>query len=237
MRWPASALWLIDYSRVVRDVVVATLVIVAIALLPLESAVRAVTSNFQQTITAGTLAVDITDSSYVTVGSPSVVFGSSTFSFACSSSTGTLGTSSQQIYVQNPDAADSGWSVSIAGSATTAFWDGAASDFDFNDPTTAGCTDGADADSLAGQMSIAFGGASFDKGACLTCNTTGISVGSGSAFAEGTTNSITLFTGASGSSDIGDWYLRGVGLTQTIPPEQAAASDYDVNMNITITAS
>lgn len=237
MRWPASALWLIDYSRVVRDVAVAILLITAFVLLPLESTVLAVTSNFQQTINAGTLAVDITDSSYVTVGSPSVVFGATTFSFACGSSTGTLGTSSQQIYVQNPDAADSGWSVAIAGSATTAVWDGAASDFDFNDPTSTGCGDGADADSVAGQMSIAFGSATFDKGACLTCNTTGVAVGSSGSFSEGVTNSITLFTGASNSSDIGDWYLRGVGLTQTIPAEQAAASDYDINMNITITAS
>lgn len=115
--------------------------------------VLAATSNFTQTINAGTLAIDIVDASYVTVGSPSVSMSATTFSFTCltggSASTGTFGTSSQVIYIKNPDAADNGWVVSLAASATTAVWDSAGTDFDFNDPTTSGCGDGADSDSVA----------------------------------------------------------------------------------------
>ena len=98
------------------------------------------TSNFTQTITAGTLSIDIVDGSYVTVGSPSVTMSSKAFSFTCltggSASTGTFGTSTQRIYIKNPDGADNGWTASLAASAPTAVWDGAVSDYDFNDPTT-----------------------------------------------------------------------------------------------------
>lgn len=98
------------------------------------------TSNMTQTITAGSLSVDMVNGSYVTIGSPTVAMSSKAFSFAClnggSSSTGTLTSGSQMIYVKNPDAADGGWSVSLAASAPTAFWDGAVRDYDFNDPGT-----------------------------------------------------------------------------------------------------
>lgn len=200
-------------------------------------ALAASTSNFQQTITAGTLSVDITDSSYVTVGSPSVTFGATAFSFSCQTTTGTLGTASQQIYIQNPDASDNGFTVTIAASSPTAVWDSAGTDFDFNDPTSSGCGDGGDADSLAGQMTIDASGATLAAGACATCTTTGVSLGASNAFNEGTTNSITLVTAASGSDDIGDWYVRDIDLSQTIPAEQPAASDYDINMTLSILTS
>jgi flagellin-like hook-associated protein FlgL len=98
------------------------------------------TSNFTQTINAGTLSIDIVDGSYVTVGSPSVTMSAKTFSFTCltggSASTGTFGTTTQRIYIKNPDGADNGWTASLAASAPTAVWDGAVSDYDFNDPTS-----------------------------------------------------------------------------------------------------
>ncbi len=195
------------------------------------------TSNFQQTITAGTIEVDITDSSYVTVGSPSVALGSTAFSFSCQTSTGTFGTASQQIYIVNPDAADNGFTVSLAGSATTAVWDSAGTDFDFNDPTTAGCADSGDADSVAGQLTVDPSGATLSAGACATCNTTGVTLGASDSFEEGVTDSITLVTAASGSNDIGDWYVRDIDISQTIPAEQPAASDYDIDMTLSIVTS
>ncbi len=195
------------------------------------------TSNFTQTINAGTLAVDITNSSYVTVGSPTVAMNAATFSFGCQTVTGTFGTASEQIYITNPDAADNGWTVSVAASATTAVWDSAGTDFDFNDPTTSGCADGGDADSLAGQLTINPAAGSVTAAQCDSCNTTGVTLGTSSAFNQGTTDSITVATGASESSDIGDWYIRGVSLSQTIPAEQPAAADYDINMVLSIVAS
>ncbi len=200
-------------------------------------AYAASTSNFQLTINPGTLAVDIVNGSFTTVASPSVVFSAATFSFSCSSTTGTLGTSSEQIYVTNPDAADAGWVVSIAGSATTAFWNSAGTDMDFNDATSSGCGDGADTDTLKGQLTVNPSGGTIAVGNCASCSTTSVTAGSSSAFVEGTTDSITVLTGASGSDDIGDWTLQGVALTQTIPAEQPAASDYNIDMVLSIVAS
>ncbi len=199
----------------------------------------AATSNFQFTINPGTLSIDIVDGSYVAVGSPTVIFDATTFSFACQTPgvTGTFGTSTQQIYIKNPDAADSGWAASIAASAPTAFWDSTGTDVDFNDPTTGGCTDGGDADALKGQLTVDASGGTLAIGACASCATTNITKGSSSAFNQATVDSITLLTAAAGSNDIGDWTLQGVDLSQTIPAETAAASDYDINMTISVVAS
>ncbi len=195
------------------------------------------TSSFTQTINAGSLSVDIVDAAYAPVASPSVAMAAKTFSFSCQSSTGTLGTTTQQIYVKNPDAADSGWSVTLAASAPTAFWDSAGTDFDFNDPTGAGCTDGADTDTLKGQMSIDPSVGTLAVGQCASCAITSVTKGSASAFVETTTNSITILSGAAASNDIGDWKLSGVTVSQTIPAEQPAASDYNLNLTLSVTAS
>lgn len=194
------------------------------------------TSNFQQTINAGTLSVDIVDASYATVASPSVAFSPTTFSFSCGTSTGTFGTATQQIYVSNPDAADSGWSVSIAAtSGATTAWASAGLDIDFNDINAGGCTDGADADSIAGKMTVDPSGGTIAQGPSGN-GTSGISAGSLAEFNQGTTDSITLLS-SDGTTDIGDWTFQGIAVSQTIPPEQPAASDYAINMTITIAAS
>lgn len=195
------------------------------------------TSNFTQTINPGTLSIDIVDGSYVSVSSPSVAFPDVTFSFACQTNTATFGTASQKIYVKNPDAADNGWTASIAGSSPTAVWDGAASDYDFNDPGGTGCTDGGDADSVGGQMTIDASVGTLTIGACSGCATTNVTKGSSNSFNQGTTDSITILSGAAGSSDVGDWLLTGVSVSQKIPGEQAAASDYDINMVLSVVAS
>ncbi len=196
------------------------------------------TSNFTQTINAGTLAVDIVDGSYVTVGSPTMAMSAATFSFTCQTITGSFGTASQVIYVANPDAADNGWTVSVAASAVGAVWDGAASDFDFNDPTGSGCTDGADTpDTVGGQMTVDPSAGTLAVGQCAACVTTNVTKGTSAAFNSGTTDTITILTGAAGSDDIGDWKLTGVSISQKIPAEQGAASDYDINMVLSIAAS
>ena len=193
------------------------------------------TSNFTQTIGAGTLAVDIVNGSYVTVASPTIAMSGTTFEFACHAVTGTFGTASEQIYVKNPDVADGGWTASLGGSATTNIWDSAGTDYDFNDPTGTGCTDGADAgDTVGGQMTVDASGGTLAVGACLTCTTTGVSKGTSGSYSEGVTDNISVLIGAAGSDDVGDWTLRGVSISQKIPAEQPAAADYDINMMLTI---
>ena len=196
------------------------------------------TSNFTQTINAGTLAVDIVDGSYVTVGSPTMAMSAATFRVSCQTKTGSFGTASEVIYVSNPDAADNGWTVSLAAQATTDIWDSAGTDFDFNDPTGSGCTDGADAgDTVGGQMTVDASVATLAVGQCASCVTTNVTKGSSAAFNEGTTDTITILTGAAASNDIGDWKLTGVSISQKIPAEQPAASDYDINTVLSIAAS
>lgn len=194
-------------------------------------------SNFSQTINPGSLSVDIVDDTYASVSSPQVAMADATFSFACQTTTGTFGTSTERIYVKNPDAADSGWTLSIAGSAPTAVWTGGAGSFDFNDASGSGCTDGADTDNYGGQMTINPAAGTLATGACASCTVSNITKGSSNAFVEGTTNSITLLTAAADSSDIGDWLFTGVGISQKVPAEQPAGSNYVVNLTMSIVAN
>lgn len=190
------------------------------------------TSQFQQAINAGTLSVDIVDAGYVSVPSPSVAMGAVTFSYDSQTSTGVLGTNSEQIYVQNPDAADNGWTLAIAASNDSDLWTSAASssvNFDFNNPDGSGFT--------YGQMTIDASGGTLAAVNCVSCSTDNITKGSSATFEQGTTTSITLLTAASESDDIGRWTLKNVAISQKIPAEQKVASDYAINMVLSVTAS
>ncbi|HEX6258441.1 MAG TPA: hypothetical protein VFZ48_03100 [Candidatus Saccharimonadales bacterium] len=189
-------------------------------------------STFNQTINAGTLATDIMDASRVPVASPSVAMSAATFSFNCQTTTGTFGTNTERIYVTNPDAADNGWTLTMAATAgVTGLW---STGIDFNDGTGAGCTDGADADTRAGQLTIDPSVSTITTD-CTSCTAGNITKGSSTAFAQGTTDSITLLNAAAGSDDIWRGYVTGIGLSQTIPAETAAGS-YSINMTLTATA-
>ena len=186
----------------------------------------------------GTLTTDIVDASYAPVSSPTMAMSAATFSFSCQTKTGSFGTASQQIYVNNNNGANNGWTLTVAAQATTNVWDSAGTDYDFNDPTGSGCTDGADAgDSVGGQMTVDPSGATLAVGQCGSCTTANVSKGSSAAFNEGVTNTITLLTATAASDDVGDWKLTGVNISQKIPAQQPAASDYDINMVLTATAS
>lgn len=199
------------------------------------------TSVFTQEINPGILSVDIVDDVYATVDSPAVAMNSVVFGFACQTATGTFGTATQQIYVKNPDAADNGWVVSLAAASPTASWVSAGTSMDFNDPNTVGCEDGADDDTLRGQMTANPNAGVLVKGACVSCVVTNVSKGSSAAFNEETPgdagNSITILTGADTSDDVGDWLLTGVAVSQKIPGEQPAGSDYSISLVLSIVAS
>lgn len=194
------------------------------------------TSEFSQTINAGTLSTDIVDGSYVTVGSPGITMNAADFSFACQTATSTFGTATQQIYVKNPDAADGGWTLTIGATATTTIWDSAGTDFDFNDDNASCGVDGTDPDSLGGQMTIDASVGTLDVGSCSACTVTSVTKGSSDSFEQGSTDNITILAGAVGSDDVGDWTLQGVSISQTIPGEQVAASDYTISLILSISA-
>lgn len=202
-------------------------------------------SNFTQTITTGTLTTDIMNASRVSVGSPAVAMSAKSFSFDCyaggTASTGTIGTNTERLYVSNGDAADNGWTLTLAATAgNTATWanGGATQRFDFNDPSgaTAGCNDGADVgDTVGGQLTVnaAAGTLTTD---CGSCTATGVSLGTSAAFNQGTTDSVTLLNAGASSTDVWRGYLTGTTLSQTVPAEQAADS-YTLNLTLTATAN
>lgn len=204
------------------------------------TALAANNSTFNQTINAGVLSTDILNASQATVASPSVSMTAKGFSFTCQSggnaSTGTFGSNSERIYVSNPDAADNGWTLTLAAtSGATAVWTAGGNTFDFNDSGSSGCSDGADADTKGGQLTVDPSAGTITTD-CGSCTATNITKGSSTAFVQGTTDSITLLTAAAGSDDVWRGYLTGAGLSQTIPAETPAGS-YSINMTLTATAS
>lgn len=195
-------------------------------------------ADLTQVINPGTLIADIRDENRSPVASPSFALSPVNFSFECGSSTGTIGTNTQRLYVDNPGAADAGWTLTIAATdGPTALWEdsGQTQVFDHNDPTAAGCTDSADADSVGGQLTLNPNAGTLTAD-CSSCTTANITKGSATSFEEGVVDSITLLNASSASDDAGRWYLTGVGLTQTVPASQAA-TDYSINLTITATAS
>lgn len=197
------------------------------------------TSEFQISITDGVLSIDVVDDSFDSIASPTVAFADGAYSLSCETTTGTYGSSTQQILISNLNGADDGWVASISATNPTSLWESTSSseEFDFNDPTTSGCADGADADSVAGQLTINPSAGSVATGTCSSCGLTGVSLGSSAAFSEGVTNSITVVSATSGSDDAGDWTIQGISLSQTIPASQPAYTDYAIDMTLSIVAS
>jgi len=223
-------LWKGAQSKMFRKLNITTALTLALVLTGVLSGATAIlastTSNFKQTINPGTLATDIVDASYVSVSSPSVTMSSSTFSFECSSSSGIFGTASEQIYVSNGHAANDGWTLSLAASSPSDLWASAGTPFDFNNPAGSGCT--------GGQMTV-----NPSAGAVTgapSYSTTGIVKGSAASFSQGVTDTVTLLSAAASSLNAGKWVLTGVDVSQAIPAEQPAATDYNINMVLSIVA-
>lgn len=80
-------------------------VIITSALLSLAYA--ASVAHLTMTINAGTLSANIVDESYQSVLIPTVRLSDIFYEKKCRTSTGMFGTSSQQIYIRNPDASNS----------------------------------------------------------------------------------------------------------------------------------
>ena len=196
------------------------------------------TYSFYPQITTGNgvLSVDIVDGASAPVASPSFSFPSTGYLFTCDPSSTSIGNTSQRIEISNFTATPS-WSVAIAATGgNTALWsDGGTNSYDFNDPggSPAGCSDGGDADLLAGQLTIdpSLGTSTPRAG----CNNTGISLGSLASFSQGVTDSVTLISGSASAQVSCSWQLTDVNATQRIPQDQTNAN-YNINLTLTATA-
>ena len=170
-------------------------------------------TNLSQQIGAGTLSGFIGDSTGNVVASPSVTFTSKSVSNQTQTSTGTFGSSSQRIYVDNPGAVtgSNGWTVTLAATdGPTAAWTSGSNTYAFNGSTA---DDGQlTVDPSTGTVTAEVGG------------TTGITLGSSSTFSGGTNTPVTLMNAASTADDINRVYLTGVSFSQTIPASTPAGT-------------
>ncbi len=186
---------------------------------------------FRAVLPPSQLSVDAIDASGASVASPSAAFGSSVYNFDCQTTTATLGTPTQTIRVMNTTTT-AVWTLSIAANGLpTSTWSGGTQKYDYNDPTSAGCADGTDTDTVGGQMTVSAASSTVDS----VCSTTGISKGALTGFVEGTTNSIQLLKATASAPTGCIWDLTNVALTQTIPPGQEP-NTYSLGLMMTITA-
>ncbi len=172
---------------------------------------------------------DIVDATGASVATPTVGMTSLNQAFACQTSTGTLGTSSEQVRVTNTTPADNlGWNLTIAASSS-AWSDSGGQTYAYNNAagSPAGCTSGQLTISPAAQIITPESSPEYG------CTTSGISAGANTAM-TGTTP-VTLTAASSAASYYCYWDITNIGLSQTVPSLQPAGS-YSLALTITLTA-
>lgn len=207
-----------------RNALIAVLAFVG--LLTPAIAFAASTPTLNQTVNAGSISTDILGSDDTTpVASPAVSFTALNRSFACQTSTGTLGDPNNRLYVTN-FAGGSSWSLTIAAtSGPTAHWTSGSDTYAFNDAAGSGCTNG--------QLTVNPTAGTITTNCSTVCNGVSVSKGASTAFVSGTTDSVTLMSASSGAAWKG--YITGIGLSQKVPAQQVAGS-YSLGMTLTATA-
>jgi hypothetical protein len=193
-------------------------------------------NNFGAVVkTFGALEVDIVDGAGIGVPSPVVSFSNLIASLGCQTSTAVMGSASQKIRLAN-GSATAGWSLSVAptGGASDLWSSGGGDQYDFNDGTGSGCSDGGDADTKSGQLQVS--PASSTVTAMSGCTNTGISNGSNASFSQGSIDSITVLTASASAEMYCYWDQTGIGLTQKVPPS-APTGTYTLDLTLTAVAS
>lgn len=192
-------------------------------------------AGYDYVITAiASLGADIVDAADASVANPSVAFSSVTSSPSCQTATATLGTTSQKIRTKNFTSTP-GWTLSLAATGgAAANWSSGIGSYDFNDTTSSGCADGADADGLAGRLTVnASGGTLVSE---QTCTANNVAKGSSSSFSQGTVDSVTLLNASSSADSDCYWDLTNVALSQTIP-DILPSGTYSLNLTLTTVAN
>lgn len=206
-----------QYSKAIKSVIITGVLMIAGG----GVALAATTANSQltQQINAGTLSTSILDTTGGVVATPSFGMSATTVSnTAVQTSTGTLGTNDQRLTVDNPGAANNGWTLALAG-ASGAAWTSGANTYPFNAATSA---QGQLSITSAGTVTPVIGGA------------TGVSGASTSTFSN-STSSITIMDATSSAANVWNGYITGIGLSQTVPVGTPAGS-YTLNLVQTLTA-
>lgn len=198
----------------------AALVAVA-ALSPVANAALTATSTLNQTINAGTISTDIRDGSNAVVVDPVFPMSAMQISTGQQTSTGTFGTATQRISVDNPGGADNGFSLTLnASDPTNGMWSSGANTYDYKGTAA------------TGQLTV---DPSVSTWTALTGTTTSITKGTSAAFTGATSTAITLATTGATLENIWNGYVTGIGLSQTIPANTPAGT-YTISMTQTVAA-
>ncbi len=174
-------------------------------------------SQLTQSITAGALSTDVRDDSGSVVASPSFGMSPVVASTGVQTSTGTFGSDTQRIAVDNPGGANGGWTLALNAKVPgTGVWTGSNGTYAYN------------GSSSTGQLSVNPQAGTL---VATTGTTTHVTKGTAASFTGST--AITLLTAAADSEDIWSGYITGIGLSQAIPAGQAIGS-YTIDMTQTV---
>jgi len=209
--------------RVIISRGLATSAVLAVVVLGMPATYAALTTNstLSQGITAGTLSTSIRDASGVVVPTPSFAMTSVAASTSAQTATGTFGNNAQRITVDNPNAANAGWVLSLAATGgASATWTSGANTYAYNGTTT------------TGQLTINPAASTLTPTGANTA--TGITKGTAATFTAATP--ITLLTAAAASEDVWNGFLTGIGVSQLIPASQPVGT-YTIDLTQTVTAS
>lgn len=177
-------------------------------------------STITQLINAGTLSTDFRTSAGVLVSNPTFAMNAVSVSNSQQTATGTYGLTEARIAVDNPDASDTGWTLTLnADTPATDVWTSGGNTYDFNAGSAS-----------AGQLTV---NASAGTLTAEIGTLTGITKGALATFTS--TSPITILSASSGADDITNTTLYGVTLSQTIPASTPAGS-YSITMVQTLAA-
>lgn len=196
--------------------------ILAVSLVGVASvqAATTTTSQLSQTIGAGALSTSIRDAGGAVVASPSFTMGAVNVSTGAQTATGTWGSNTQRITVDNPGGANAGWVLSLSATGgASATWTSGGNTYAFNGTT------------VTGRLTI---DPSVSTLTAVTGTSTGITKGTSAAFTAATP--ITLLTASAASDDIWNGYITGVGVSQAIPASQPAGT-YSFDLTQTVVAN
>jgi photosystem II stability/assembly factor-like uncharacterized protein len=175
--------------------------------------------DLAQDITPGTLSTDVRDASNNLVANPSFALSGIIASTSSSQTAiGTLGTASQRLSVDNPAAADGGFSVTINATVPgTGTWSNGTNSYAYNGTASTGLLS---IDPSIGTWTARVG------------TTTALSKGVAASFSGNTP--VTLVVASSVLENIWNGYVTGIGLSQSIPAGTPAGS-YTLSVTHTVT--
>ncbi len=200
--------------------IIATCAVLAAAVVvsPPAFAALTATSVLSQTINNGTASTDIRDAGGSVLSNPTITMNAATLSTSQQTSTGTFGSNSQRITVDNPGGANNGWTLSLNATVPgTGTWTSGGNTYAYNGATAA-----------LGQLTVNPAAGTLTA---VTGGSTGVTLGTSATYSG--SSAITLVSASAGSADIWNGYVTGIGLSQTIPASQPAGT-YTLNMTQTL---